>query len=144
MSTFNYFQDFYAWATHSARLIREGRFSELDLEHIAEELESMGKNNQRELLSRLTVLLLHLLKWKVQPNLRSNSWRATIRHQRFELQDLLEQSPSLRHELDGRLEKAYERARIEAATETGLDESVFPADCEWRAGEVLSQDFLPG
>jgi hypothetical protein len=60
----SYKQDFYAWAMKNAALIRQGRFSEIDAEHVAEELESMGKSEKRELISRLSILLTHLLKWQ--------------------------------------------------------------------------------
>jgi len=143
MGLVSYEDDYAAWALANARMIRSGRISELDLEHLAEELESMGKKSQRELVSRLTILLMHLLKWKMQPNLRNNSWKATIRHQRYEIQDLLEESPSLLSGLEHFLDKAYERARVEAATETGLADTAFPARCEWKPSDVLSQDFWP-
>ena len=71
-----YEQDFYAWAIHNAELLRQGRLSEIDVEHIAEELECMGRSEKRELMSRLGVLLAHLLKWVYQPYRRSRSWRA--------------------------------------------------------------------
>jgi hypothetical protein len=59
-----YDDDFYAWANEQAALLRAGRLSEADLEHIAEEIESMGRTEKRELISHLTVLLGHLLKWR--------------------------------------------------------------------------------
>ena len=83
-----YEEDFYAWTTHNVKLLREGKLSEIDVEHIAEEIESMGKSEKRELLSRLAVLMAHLLKWKFQPARRSKSWALTIKNQRIELDDL--------------------------------------------------------
>ena len=73
-----YDRDFYAWANEQASLLRKGDLSHADIEHIAEEIESMGKTEKRELISRLTVLLLHLLKWRFQPTLRGKSWRLSI------------------------------------------------------------------
>jgi len=61
-----YEQDFYAWSEEQAALLRAGRAAEADLDNIVEEIESMGKSERRELISRLTVLLLHLLKWRLQ------------------------------------------------------------------------------
>src|SRR5579872_5517180 len=95
-----YEKDFYAWAVHNARLLRAGKLSEIDVENIAEEIESMGKSEKRELISRLAILLSHLLKWKCQPERRSRSWKLTIKEQRFELIDLLAESPSLKHEIE--------------------------------------------
>ena len=74
-----YEQDFFAWAMKNAELIRQGRLSEIDAEHIAEELEDMGGSSKRELTNRLGVLLAHLLKWKYQPEQRSSSWSGTIK-----------------------------------------------------------------
>ena len=95
----NYNKDFYAWLMKNASLLRQHKFSEVDIEHIAEELESMGKSEKRELTSRLTVLLAYLLKWKFQPALRSGSWKNTMLTQRIDILELLENSPSLKYEL---------------------------------------------
>jgi len=86
--------DFYAWANEQARLLRAGRLAEADLEHIAEEIESMGKTEKRELTSRLRVLLAHLLKWAFQPAGRSMSWRLTIQEERREVVEVLADNPT--------------------------------------------------
>jgi hypothetical protein len=138
-----YDQDFYAWAITNAELLRQGRFSEIDIEHVAEELESMGKSERRELISRLEVLLVHLLKWKFQPGLRGASWEITILKQRDSLEDLLEESPSLRHGLNKNIAKAYDRARRYAAKETGLPLATFPDPCPFAAEQVLDLEFWP-
>src|SRR5579863_9887806 len=91
-----YDDDFFAWTEEQARLLRAGKFSHLDIENIAEELESMGRSDKREIESRLVVLMAHLLKWQVQIGFRSQSWSATIREQRERIEDLLVESPSLR------------------------------------------------
>src|SRR2546430_9957257 len=90
-----YEEDFAVWTFETARLLRAGRFDEVDIEHVAEEIEDMGKRDKRELHSRLTVLILHLLKWKWQPEKKSTSWGSTIVTQRAELCRIFEQSPSL-------------------------------------------------
>ena len=95
MSNDLYDQDFVAWANEQTALLRAGRLSEADIGHIAEEIESMGKTDKRELVSRLTVLLLHLLKWHVQPDRRGPSWEANITVQRDDLADHLNDNPSL-------------------------------------------------
>ena len=92
--------DFYAWSLEQAALLRAGRVAEADLAAIAEEIESMGKTEKRELVSRLTVLLLHLLKWRYQPAGRGNSWRLSIANARDEISDLLDDNPSLKSALD--------------------------------------------
>lgn len=138
-----YDKDFYAWSLHNAALIREGKLSEVDLEHVAEEIEDMGKNNRRELISRLAVLLSHLLKWKFQTERRGNSWKYTIKHQRFKVKDVLNESPSLKHELDKQLNHAYEEALMIAVEETGLSQNTFPKTCQFSLKEALDEDFFP-
>ena len=137
-----YDKDFYAWSLHNAALIREGKLSEVDLENVAEEIESMGKANKRQLISRLAVLLVHLLKWKFQPGLRGNSWKYTVENQRFEIRDALNESPSLKHELDGQLNHAYKKALILAAAETGLSRNTFPETSPFSLAEVLNENFF--
>ncbi len=95
MPNSNYDLDFYAWANEQVALLRAGELSTADIEHIAEEIESMGRTEKRELVNRLTVLLLHLLKWRFQPRRRSASWEASIKIQRLKLADHLKDNPSL-------------------------------------------------
>jgi hypothetical protein len=138
-----YDQDFYAWANEQAGLLRAGRLSEADLEHIAEEIESMGKREKRELVSRLTVLLLHLLKWQHQPAFRSTSWRLTIEGQRNQLEDHLADNPSLKSSLDEATVSAYRNAILGAAQETGMDRSVFAVTCPWSFDQITDSTFYP-
>ena len=102
-----YDQDFAVWTSETAQLLRAGRFDEVDIEHVAEEIEDMGKRDKRELHSRLTVLLLHLLKWNWQPNKQSSGWQSTIITQRAELEQLFEDSPSLRRTIGAAVLKIY-------------------------------------
>ncbi len=138
-----YQRDYYSWLMENAQLIREGRFTEIDVEHIAEELESMGRNEKRELVSRLTVLLVHLLKWQHQPARRSKSWRNTLTVQRSDLNDLLQDSPSLYADVGQHIEKAYERAKLLAEDETGLEKAHFPQYCPFSFEQITDQQFLP-
>jgi hypothetical protein len=138
-----YEQDFAAWATETARLLREGRFREVDIENVAEEIESMAGNQRRELLSRLTVLVHHLLKWTHQPEKRSGSWRSTIATQRAELLRLLKQSPSLRPAVPDAVREVYPDAVEEASAETGLADEAFPQRCPFSASQILDRKFLP-
>ena len=82
MATSNYDGDIVAWANEQAALLRAGLFSQMDMEHLAEEIEDVGKSEKRELASRLAVLLAHLLKCQYQPDLQGNSWRRTIKERR--------------------------------------------------------------
>src|SRR5579864_8782072 len=79
MKSLLYNRDFYAWSRQQAELLRAGKLAQADIEHIAEEIDSMGRTEKRELISRLSVLLLHLLKWRYQPDKRGPSWEASIR-----------------------------------------------------------------
>ena len=139
-----YERDFYAWANEQAALLRSGRLSEADIEHVAEEIESMGKAEKRELANRLTVLLLHLLKWQYQPGRRGASWQATIRVQRRDLAVHMTDNPSLKAILPQTIDQAYGNAVIEAGAETGLLESAFPTVCPWTYDQITNQNFWPG
>jgi ribosomal protein L29 len=139
----DYEEDFYAWTVEQARLLRSGEFSSIDVENVAEEIESLGRSDKRQIESRLTVLLTHLLKWQMQSAMRSSSWSGTIREQRRRIQKLLRESPSLRPFVPETLAEAYSDAREDAAEETGLPETEFPAECPFTSDEVLSRGFLP-
>ncbi len=138
-----YQADYYGWLQENAQLIREKRFSELDVDNIIEELESMGKSEKRELSNRLTVLLMHLLKWQYQLVKRSTSWRNTIAVQRIDIRELLEDSPSLRREVADKIAVAYEKAVLAAEVETGIEKQNFPAACPFSFEQILDEDFLP-
>jgi hypothetical protein len=140
----NYDTDFYAWATEQAALLRAGDFAAADLAHIAEEIESMGRTERRELVNRFALLLTHLLKWRFQPGYRGASWNSTIREQRLRIRLHLSDNPSLKSWLDEAYARAYELAVIAAARETGLPEAVFPKTPPFGADEAMDADFWPG
>jgi hypothetical protein len=138
-----YERDFYAWANEQASLLRAGRLSEADIENIAEEIESMGRSEKRELVSRLKVLLTHLLKWRYQPMLRCKSWNNTIAVQRDDAVDHLADNPSLKDKLPEALSSAYRKAILVAATETGFDSTTFPPACPWTYEQIMDAAFWP-
>lgn len=138
-----YDQDFYLWLSQNTELLREGRIAEIDIENIAEELDAMGKSQHRELVSRLRVLFARLLKWQFEPDHRSGSWKGTIVEQRYQIEQLLEMSPSLKHKMDQKIPKAYKKAVEYAAAETGIPESVFPKTCPYALEKALDKDFYP-
>jgi hypothetical protein len=141
MSDSNYDNDFYAWANEQAALLRAGRLGLADIEHIAQEIESIGRTEKRELVSRLRVLLLHLLKWKFQPAGRGSSWEAPVRVQRLDLAEHMKDNPSLKAIVSEAIVTAYEGAVIEAAAE--LSESVFPSICPWAFDQLMDARFWP-
>lgn len=141
MTRVRYEEDLVAWAEEQAKLLRAGDALALDLVNLAEEIESLGASERRELRRRLARLLQHLLKWSYQPELQSRSWMATLREQRDEIDAILATSPSLRRSLPDLLPHAFRLGRSWAEAETGLLK--LPAVCPWMVEEVLAQDFLP-
>ena len=139
----DYDADFYAWTVEQARLLRAGELSAIDAANIAEEIESMGRSDRRELQSRLVVLIMHLLNWRHQPAAQSRSWSATIEEQRLQIENVFAESPSLRPLAAGMLAQAYAIARTRAIAETGLADEAFPAACPFSLDDILSRSFLP-
>jgi hypothetical protein len=142
----DYDTDFYEWTQHQAAALAAGHVSELDLANLAEEIESLGRSDRRELRSRLKVLMMHLLKWSYQPERRrtGRSWWRTIRTQRGDISLILEDSPSLRGQVPDMIEADYRAVRIHASGETGLPLETFPETCPWTAEQVLDEAFWPG
>lgn len=140
-----YDTDVAAWAMEQAALLRAGQLDGLDLPNLAEEIEDVGRREHRELISRLAVLLAHLLKWQYQPARRGASWERTIRAQRKDILYHLDDNPSLRGRLtDARLlDLTWSRALALAVTDTGLD--CFPEACPWDlTDEALNSGWWPG
>jgi Domain of unknown function DUF29 len=138
-----YSTDHACWVAQTVELLRQGRLSEIDLDILIEEVEDLGKSQRQVLKSNLRVLLMHLLKWHYQPERQSNSWRSTIREHRNRIQDILEDSPSLRNVLAESLDQCYRQARLQAVDETNLETQVFPEACPSACAQILNEDFLP-
>jgi hypothetical protein len=138
-----YEKDVVAWAMEQAALLRAGNLSALDIEHIAEEIEDVGKSEKRELASRMAVLLSHLLKWQHQPGRRGSSWTRTLKEQRKAIASAMRQTPSLKASLSDAdwLAGVWADAVTKAVDETGLDS--FPEDCPWSMVQVLTEEFFP-
>lgn len=143
MPAYHYKTDFFAWTQEQSTLIRAKRWSEIDVEHLAEEIEDMGKSERRSLESRLEILLMHLLKWQIQKDRHSNSWGRTIKDQRRRLEKLLSENPSLKAELLEFVEDVYPSAIVAAANETGLDDENFPTNCPYSVEQILDSNYLP-
>lgn len=138
-----YERDFYTWALRQAELVRGHRLTELDLENVAEELESLGKEQAHKLQSAFRVLLLHLLKWRYQPSRRSRSRRGSIVRERTNVEDVLEGNPGLKPRREALFAAAYRGARKEAAAETGLPIAQFPEVSPFTLSEALDEEFWP-
>lgn len=138
-----YEQDFYEWLQTNINLLREKKFADIDLENILEELESMERSEKNALKSNLRILLMHLLKYKYQPEKRTNSWVYTIIEHRIRLRDTFKTSPSLYRFFEEIFNESYEDARKLASDETGLSINEFPPESPFTVEEVLNGDFLP-
>ena len=138
-----YETDFYTWTQQQARLLRERRWADLDLENVAEEIETLGRSDKRQIESRLEILIAHLLKWKYQPGRRSASWTSTITQQRLKIKGLVEESPSLERYPGKVFLDQYLGARIEASKDTGIAFDLFPEECPFTIEEILDVDFFP-
>ncbi|WP_448216232.1 DUF29 domain-containing protein [Endozoicomonas sp. 2B-B] len=146
-----YDTDFYSWSLQQAELIRQGRFSELDLDNLIEEVEDMGKARYRSVDSRLSQLLMHALKWQMQRKKNDlhemdqwfRSWSTSIRKQRIEIEKELQENPALSSKVSEIFPKAYRHARKLAASEMQCKTDVFPKECPWTYEQVMTEDWLP-
>jgi len=137
----SYERDFYSWSVEQARLVREGRWDAVDRANVAEEIESLGREQFNKLESALRVLMLHMLKWDHQPALRSRSWALSIKAQRAELDDVMADNPGLKPRIGEAISRGYRKASIEAARETGLDEEQFSKSCPYAWDDIVSRVF---
>lgn len=138
-----YNSDFYAWTQEQARLLKETKWDLVDVVNLIEEIETLGRQERKELRHRLGVLLGHLLKWQYQPDNRSHSWLATIREQRRKIDMLLQESPSLQPYLEEALQTGYEDGVDLAVRETNLPYESFPETCPYALKQVMDAKFLP-
>ena len=138
-----YEQDFYLWIENTVNQLKTGQLLEVDLGNLIEEIESMGRSEKQALESDLIIVLLHLLKYKYQPDKRSNSWLSSIYEHRRRLRKALKSSPSLKPYYTEVFEECYQDARQEAALETGLTLEVFPVVCPFTPEATLDSEFLP-
>lgn len=137
-----YDQDYYLWLSNTAKLLKAKKFTQLDLKHLIEEIESLGKSEKRAITSNLIIIILHLLKWRYQPEKRSNNWKSSIREHRRRIQRLLTDSPSLKNYLPEILADCYLAAKKQASDETGLSLLAFPEESPFSLTECLNEDFL--
>ena len=134
-----YEEDFAAWLQAQAMLLREGRFEELDTANLAEEVESVGRSEFRSLRSAVWLILVHMMKWDYQPELRGNSWRRTIRDQRKAVRELLDENPSFKSRLQEVVAGAYDGAPDELEKETTIPAHRFPQTCPYSWDEIMTR-----
>jgi predicted DNA-binding ribbon-helix-helix protein len=138
-----YDRDYYNWLKQTALSLRKREFDQLDMENLIEEIEDMGRSEKRAIESNLRVVLLHLLKWKYQPQQRSGSWRGSIAEHRIRIRKALQDSPSLKNYLPEVFAETYQDAIKIASQETGLEPETFPTSSEWTLQQVLDEAWLP-
>jgi hypothetical protein len=146
MTKTTYDTDFYAWTQAQAAALRAKKWLALDVDNLAEEIESLGRSDRRAITHQLERLLLHLLKWVYQPDQRARrgrGWRGSVRQARTAIADLLEDSLSLRDYPAQRVALAYRRARQQSAIQTGLPLATLPETCPWSSAQLLDEDFWP-
>ncbi|APB32730.1 hypothetical protein GlitD10_0419 [Gloeomargarita lithophora Alchichica-D10] len=138
-----YEQDFYLWLEQTAELLKTGKFEKLDVANLIEEIETMGRSEKKSIESNLEMILVHLLKYKYQPNKRSNSWRVTLLEHRQRLSRDFRNSPSLKRHFLETFAHCYQGARKMASVETEITIATFSLECPFTAEQVLDEDFLP-
>lgn len=138
-----YDQDYYLWLKTTVKLLKQGKLSEVDVANLIEEIEDMGRNQQRAIYSNLKILLIHLLKYKYQPEKRSNSWEYTIEEHRQRIEEAFEDSPTLKNYLSGIFDECYQKAKKLAAKETGISIDTFPTKSPFTEKETLNPEYLP-
>jgi Domain of unknown function DUF29 len=136
-----YDADFYSWSLEQTRLVREGRWADLDHENVADEIESLALGQFNKLETAIRNLLIEILKWDHAPSARTRSSVLSIELQRIEIEELLSDNPGMRPRIPEALARAYRRARLGAANETGLEKSVFPDPCPYSLHDIMSREF---
>ena len=138
-----YEEDYCLWYSENARLLREKKFNEIDVEHIAEELDSMGRHEEDKLESVLRILFLHLLKWTYQKSHQGTSWKLSIMEHRNRAKKQIKKNPSLKGHLSEICTSSYEDSRYEAAQETGLALEIFPIDMPFTIEQAFAEEWFP-
>jgi Domain of unknown function DUF29 len=141
-SAVRYSSDFYSWLMEQAAHLRAGRWDALDRENLAEEIESLGCEQFNKLESALRVLMMHMLKWDFQPERRGRSWMLSIKSQRMELDDIIADNPGLKPRIPEAIDRAYRKARIDAAKETDRGEESFPEACPYSWNDIVARQFV--
>ena len=134
-----YNDDFACWIEHQAAALRDGRFDELDIAELVDEVEGLGRSEFDKLSSALEIVLLHMLKWDYQPERRGESWRRSIREHRRRLAKQLKTNPSHKARLDEVLEDAYPLARVVTERETGVFLRLLPERCPYSWDEIMTR-----
>jgi predicted DNA-binding ribbon-helix-helix protein len=134
-----YDRDLYGWAIEQAALLRAGRLDQVDALNLAEEIDDVGNEQYDKLESAIRVILLHLLKWDRQQQRRSRFWTLSIAVHRKRALRVLQKNPGLKPKVDEAVVEAYETARLEAASQTLLEEDAFPLECPYSWNDIMER-----
>lgn len=135
--------DYMQWLETTVEKLRNLDYANVDWENLIEEIEDIGRSEQRSLESNLNVVLLHLIKWQYQPERRSGRWEASMIEHRRRIKQALEESPSLKPDLESIFAQSYTQAVKQAKAETGLPLEIFPTQCPYEQIAVIDDEFLP-
>ncbi len=135
-----YLEDYGAWVLAQVELLRDGQLDELDLEHLIEEVEGLARSNFNAFKSAIRIVLIHMLKWDVQTSYRTRSWATSIDGHRLRVREELDESPSYKARIEEAMNKAYRRARYDAAKETRLPLSHFAELCPYTFDEIMTRE----
>ena len=143
MNKTSYDQDYCLWLEHTTQLLKQGKFSGVDIPNLIDEIEGLAQNQKQALKSNLRVVLIHLLKYQYQPEKITNSWVNSINEHRDRIYDILDDSPSLYQYIRDEFSRVYARARKRASRETQKPLDVFPIESPFTIEEVLDEDYFP-
>ncbi len=143
-----YDEDYFSWTQEQALFLKQGRFDLLDLEHLADEVASMGRSEWRELASRLAAVIAHLLKLQFQTErtpANERSWKRSVIEQRRALRDHLHDNPGLKNpaQMDRAVRLAWGDGLQTALRETGLEPDVFPDANPYTVDQLLADGYWP-
>ncbi|KTS20320.1 hypothetical protein NS228_21430 [Methylobacterium indicum] len=138
-----YDTDFHRWTREQARALATRNLAHLDIANLLDEVESVGRSQRTALESHLCVLLVHLLKFRVQPQRATPSWRHTLKAQRAAIARLIARNPSLRAYPAAILDETYRDAVRDAAGETRLDPRLVPPASPFTLDQILDPGFEP-
>ncbi len=132
-----YEKDFYGWTRLQANLLKNQEFEKMDIDHLIEEIESLGNSEERALESHISNLFMHLLKIKYQPAMHTRSWDNSVKNASFQSEKILKKNPGLKPKLKEITKDAYYSARLKASSETGLETDIFPKKCPFKIAEII-------
>jgi hypothetical protein len=144
--TLLYDADYQLWLSHTVAQLKARDFSNLDLENLIEEIESLGRSEKHAISSYLMRLCEHLLKikyWEAEREVCFRGWKLEVRNFRLLIQEELEASPSLNSFLHDVFAKQYRNGRKLFLDVSDLSEKLIPEEPDFTLEQALDEDWLP-